>query len=115
MALPRIIRQPSPTVTAVYDIATFECMARSYGSVSITWQRQNSKLPVTANVTMTKLLNEVRSTLRIDKSIGYYKGYYYCVIRNKAGVVNSSVAYCNVTGTHVCKDWNILLLSFNVS
>ena len=105
MALPRIIRQPSPTVTAVYyDVATFECMARSYGVVSITWQRLNSKLPVTANVTVTKSLNEVKSTLRIDKIIGDYKGYYYCVIRNKDGVVNSTVTYCNVTGTHVCKD-----------
>ena len=100
--MPAIIRQPRPTTTEVLDVATFECTARSYGSVSITWQRLNSTLPVTANVTMVKSLNEVNSILRIGKSIGYYKGYYYCVIRNKAGVVNSKAAYCNITGTYIC-------------
>ena len=102
VALPTIISQPSSIVTEVYDVAIFECIARSYGSVSITWQRLNSKLPKAANVTVAKSLNEVRSILRIEKSIGYYKGYYYCVIKNRAGVVNSTVAYCNVTGTYVC-------------
>ena len=101
MALPKIIHQPSSTVTKVYDAATFECMARSYGIVSISWQRLNSELPVTANITVTKSLNEIKSVLRIEKSIGYYKGYYYCVIENKAGIVNSTVVYCNVTGTYV--------------
>ena len=103
MALPTIIQQPSSTVTEVYNVATFECMARSYGIVSITWQRLHSELPVTANVTMTKSLNysEIKSTLRIEKIIGYYKGYYYCVIENKAGVVNSATAYCNVTGMYM--------------
>ena len=101
MALPTIIKQPNPTVTEVYDVATFECKARSYGIVSISWQRLNSELPVTANITVTKSLNEIKSVLRIEKSIGYYKGYYYCVIENKAGIVNSTVVYCNITGTYV--------------
>ena len=98
VALPKILQQPSSTVTEVYDVATFECMARSYGIVSITWQRLNSELPVTANVTVTKSLNDIKGVLRIEKSIGYYKGYYYCIIENKAGKVNSTVAYCNITG-----------------
>ena len=98
VALPRIIQQPRSTVTEVYGVATYECMARSYGIVSITWQRLNSELPVTANVTVTKSLNDIKSVLRIERSIGYYKGYYYCIIENKAGIVNSTVAYCNITG-----------------
>ena len=96
--MPKIIQQPRSTVTEVYDVATFECMARSYGIVSINWQRLNSELPVTANVTVTKSLNDIKSVLRIEKSIGYYKGYYYCIVENKAGIVKSRVAYCNVTG-----------------
>ena len=98
MALPVIVSQPLSTATEVYNVAVFECIARSYGSVSITWKRWNSKLPVTAHITTNKSLNEANSTLRIEKSIGYYKGYYYCVIENIAGSINSTYAYCNITG-----------------
>ena len=98
VALPRIMQQPSSTMTEVYNVATFECTARSYGIVSITWKRLNSELPETANITMSKTLNDITSVLRIEKIIGYYKGYYYCVIENKAGKINSRMAYCNVTG-----------------
>ena len=96
------MQQPSSTVTEVYNVATFECTARSYGNVSITWRRLNSELPETANITMSKSLNDITSVLRIEKSIGYYKGYYYCVIGNKAGIVNSRMAYCSVTGISMC-------------
>ena len=101
MALPIIVRQPVSTVTEVYNVAVFECIVRSYGSVLITWKRWNSKLPVTAEVMTTKSLNEANSTLRIEKSIGYYKGYYYCVIENIAGSVNSAYAYCSITGMEI--------------
>ena len=104
MALPTITRQPRSAVTEVYDDVIFECMARSYGNVSITWRRLNSDLPKIANITRFESLNEIRSVLRIQKSIGYYKGYYYCVIENIAGMVNSSFAYCNITGMYIC-DW----------
>ena len=100
VALPTIIKQPRSTVTEVYNVAIFKCIARSYGSISITWRRRNSDLPVTANVTTTKSLNEMNSVLRIEKSIGYYKGYYYCTIKNIAGIVYSQYAYCNITGTY---------------
>ena len=99
MALPVIIQQPRSTVVEVYHVATFECTVRSYGNVLITWRRWNSDLPITANVSTTpRSLNEITSNLRIEKSIGYYKGHYYCVIKNKAGIVNSTTAYCNITG-----------------
>jgi len=93
-----IIRQPRSTIVEVYHVAIFECTARSYGTILITWKRLNSDLPVTVNITTTKSLNEATSVLKIEKSIGYYKGYYYCVIENKAGIVNSTTAYCNITG-----------------
>ena len=98
MTLPIIIRQPRSTIVEVYHVAIFECTARSYGSILITWKRLNSDLPVTVNITTTKSLNEATSILKIEKRIGYYKGYYYCVIENKVGIVNSTTAYCNITG-----------------
>ena len=99
MALPIIVRQPRSTVVEICKVATFECTARSYGNVSITWRRQNYKLPVTATVLNTRSLTEIKSILKIENTIGYYKGYYYCVIENIVGVVNSNFAYCNITGT----------------
>ena len=102
VGLPVIVKQPRSTVVEIYNVAVFECTVRSYGSVSVSWGRQNSKLPITANVsTVTKSLNEVKIILRIEKCIGYYKGYYYCVIENIAGTVNSTFAYCNITGKHM--------------
>ena len=59
----------------------------------------NSELPETANIITTKSLNEISSILRIEKSIRYYKGYYYCTIENKVGIVNSTFVYCNITDT----------------
>ena len=112
MALPTIMQQPSSTVTEVYNVATFECTARSYGNVSITWRRLNSRLPETANVTMSKSLNDITSVLRVEKSIGYYKGYYYCVIENKAGIVNSRMAYCKVTGISMYKFKKYFIIFF---
>ena len=73
-------------------LSTFECSARSYGVASIAWKRLKYKLPLTATITVTKSLNEITSVLQIEKTIGYYEGYYYCVIENNAGKVNSSLA-----------------------
>ena len=98
VALPTIIKQPSSTIVEANNVATFECSARSYGTPSITWKRFKSELPVTATVTVTKSLNEIASVLRIEKTIGYYEGYYYCVIENSVGQVNSSLAFCKITG-----------------
>ncbi|XP_065904619.1 basement membrane-specific heparan sulfate proteoglycan core protein-like isoform X2 [Dysidea avara] len=98
VSLPAMITQPKPTTVHVYDTATFQCTGRSYGKVTITWKRLISELPVTASVEVTKISkNEVTSILTIDKSIGYYKGNYYCVIENDVGKVNSTFAYCDVT------------------
>ena len=100
VALPIIVKQPRSTVVQIYGVATFKCIARSYGSVSIFWRRQNSELPITADVKNTKSSNGVRSILRIEKSIGYYKGYYYCVVKNVVGTISSQFAYFNMTGKY---------------
>ena len=99
--LPLITTQPSSNMVEAGNAATFVCSAISYGNASITWKRMSSKLPVTAKVIVTKSLNEITSVLTIEKTIEYYKGYYYCVIENSIGQVNSTFAYCNITGKHV--------------
>ena len=98
MTLPLITTQPSSTVVQAGDVAVFECAANSYGATSITWKKMNAQLPATANVTISKSLNKITSVLRIPKTIKYYEGYYYCIIENSVGQVQSTPAYCKITG-----------------
>ena len=84
--LPVITRQPRSITVQVFNAGTFTCAARSYGAVSLTWKKLHSKLPMTADITTSKSLNEITSILRLEGGVGYYKGYYYCVIENSAGV-----------------------------
>ena len=95
---PLITRQPNSTVVEAGSVAVLECTAVSYGTTSITWKRVNAQLPVTANVTITRSLNEITSVLRIKRTIKYYEGNYYCVIENSVGQVQSTPAYCKITG-----------------
>ena len=97
VALPVIIKQPKSVVVQAYSVASFVCAARSYGTVSITWKRLNSELPITAQIRESKSLNEITSTLSLE-SIGYYEGHYYCVIENSAGIVNSRLAHFEISG-----------------
>ena len=100
VALPVIIRQPRSTTVRVFSTGSFKCTARSFGAVSLTWKKLNSELPVTADMTVSRRLNEIISVLRLE-SVGYYKGYYYCVVENSAGTVNSTFAHFDVIGTYV--------------
>ena len=100
MALPVITRQPNSVIAQVFSIVSFECTTRSYGVASITWKKFNFELPVTANITTSKSLNELTSILRLQ-SVGYYKGHYYCVIENSAGIVNSTFAQYDISGTRL--------------
>ena len=95
---PLITRQPRSTVVEAGNVAVFECAAVSYGTTSITWKKMNARLPITTSVTTQRLLNEITSVLRIQKTIKYYEGNYYCVIENSVGQVQSSFAYCEITG-----------------
>ena len=101
MALPVITRQPSSVVVKVYGTGSFICTARSYGVVTLTWKKLNSELPVITNITVSRSLNEITSTLRLE-SVGYYKGYYYCVLENSAGKVNSTFAHFDIISKHLC-------------
>ena len=101
MGLPKITNHPESVVVKANDVATFQCSAQSYETASITWKRSELELPITINVTVTESLNEITSFLRIEKTIGYYEGNYYCIIENSAGQVKSLLAYCNVTGNYL--------------
>ena len=98
MALPVITRQPRSTTVQVFGTGSFTCTARSYGVVLLTWKKIHSELPETANITVSRSLNEITSVLRLE-SVGYYKGYYYCVIENSAGKVKSTFVHFNIIGT----------------
>ena len=100
MGLPVITRQPRSTTVQVFSAGSFTCTARSYGIVSLTWKRLSSKLPVTASISTSKSSNEITSVLRLD-SVGYYKGYYYCVAENSAGEINSTFVHFAIVGTCV--------------
>ena len=97
VALPVVTRQPRSTVVPVISIGSFECTVRSYGAVSITWKRLKSELPESVNITESKSLNELTSVIRLE-NVGYYKGYYYCVFENSAGIVNSTLAHYDISG-----------------
>ena len=101
MALPLITTQPRSTVVEAGDVVMFECTANSHGITSIIWKKMNSQLPVNANVTITKSPTEITSVLRIERTIKYYEGYYYCIIENSAGQVQSSSAYCKITSMYL--------------
>ena len=100
MAPPVVTKHPSSTITQVLSIASFECTARSYGEVSLSWKKLNSTLPLTVDITMSMSLNEITSVIRLE-SVGYYKGYYYCVVENSAGTVNSTFAYFDIRGSYM--------------
>ena len=109
VALPVITKQPRSTTVQVFGTDSFTCTAESYGDVSVTWKKINSELPVTADITVSKSLNRIISVLRLE-SVGYYKGYYYCVFENSAGRVNTKFAYFDVIGKHFCAVVLLLLL-----
>ena len=108
MALPVITRQPRSTTAQVLRTGSFTCTARSYGAVSLSWKKLNSKLPVTTEITVSWGLNEITSVLRLE-SVGYYKGYYYCVVENSAGIVNSTFAHFDIIGMYICECTALLL------
>ena len=94
----------------MYKSASFSCVARSFGLVQIVWKRVKYSLPVTADVTVEKSLNEVSSTLTINKIVGYYSGQYYCVAENEAGKVTSQIANLHVQSNIPLAKWSLHVL-----
>ena len=102
VSLPRITRQPDDVnVTTLCNSASFVCTARSYGLIKVVWKRVTYTLPVTADVTEEKSLNELSSTLTISEIVGYYSGQYYCIVENEAGKVTSQIVNLHVKTSKV--------------
>ena len=92
MSLPGITSQSDDVnVTTLCNSASFVCTARGYGLIKIGWKRVTYTLPITADVTEEKSLNELSSTLTISEIFGYYSGQYYCIVENEAGKVTSRI------------------------
>ena len=106
VSLPKITRQPDDVnVTTSCNSASFVCTARGYGLTKIVWKRINYTLPVTADVTEEKSLNEISSILTISEIVGYYSGQYYCIVENKAGNITSRIVKLCVKTSKVIIYW----------
>ena len=58
-------------------------------------------MPVTAEVTEEKSLNNITSILKITKTAGYYAGRYLCVGKSEqVGKVVSQTAHLHVQGNN---------------
>ena len=102
MSSPTIKKQPVDVNVTVYNSASFVCTACGYRSIKIVWKRVNYTLPITADVTEEKSLNQFTSTLRISEIVGYYSGQYYCIAENKGGKAISQVANLYVQKSKGC-------------
>ena len=101
MSLPRITKQPDDVnVTTSCSSASFVCTASGYG-IKIMWKRVTYTLPVTADVTEVKSLNELSSILTISEVVSYYSGQYYCIVENEVGNVTSRIVNLCVKSSKV--------------
>ena len=98
VSLPTISEQPNNMNINVYESVSFKCTAQGFGVLKIVWKRVKHNMPVTAEVTEEKSLNEITSILKITKTAGYYSGQYYCVAENEIGEVISGIANLYVQG-----------------
>ena len=100
---PKIVHQPFPRYANISSMVVFKCSGRGYGHKKVTWHKYGSlRLPANAVASVSESSNEITGYLRIYPIIGYYKGYYFCSIRNIAGSVTSRHVYLNITGMLFC-------------
>ena len=93
-----MIIQPNSTKVDVCSDITLKCSASGYGNLNITWKKINGSLPETSTVTSSTLNRKVTSFLQITNIVWYYKGTYYCTVKNSAGEVNSTMAQLKISG-----------------
>ena len=99
---PKVTEHPKSISADFYASITFQCRAKLNGNIQVQWKKLNStKLPQTATIITNKSNCEIISILKIDKIIHHYKGYYYCVVKNEIGEVNSSMAQLYVDGMFI--------------
>ena len=97
--LPEVTIEPESFVEAeTCGEAVLKCTASAYGNLVVEWKKINGKLPETTEISITKSLNQRVTKMTITKAAWYHKGDYYCVAKNDAGEVNSSLVHVNITG-----------------
>ena len=82
----------------IFESVSFNCTARGFGLLEIIWKRIRHAIPVTAEITQVKSLNEITSVIKISTTVGYYSGQYYCIAKNEVGETISRIANLNVIG-----------------
>ena len=95
---PEVTEHPKNISVDIYASVVFQCKAKQYGNIQIQWKKLMSKLPESATVITNRSQDGVTTILKIDKIIHHYKGYYYCIVMNEIGEVNSSKAQLHVDG-----------------
>ena len=96
---PELIEHPRSTLADIYASVSFKCKARPYGDIQIYWKKDgSSRLPASSTATTTRSHDEITSMLEINNIIDYYKGNYYCVVKNEIGKVTSHGAKLSVKG-----------------
>ena len=93
-----IITQPNSVRVDVCSEVTFKCSASGYGKLDIIWKKLNDELPETSKVTGSVSKKDVTSFLKITDMVWYYKGTYYCTVKNSAGEVNSTMVQLKISG-----------------
>ena len=112
-----VTEHPKSVWVDFYGSVAFQCRAKQYGIIQVQWKKVgSSRLPKSSNTFITITKDGVNSTLKIDQIIHRYKGYYYCVVKNEIGEVNSSIAQLHVNGKFVYKKTKLIsvLCLFNV-
>ena len=93
-----VLRHPSTAIVGIFQSAVLECSFQSFGILKVVWKKHGHSLPVKASDTVTISKNTVTSVLKINRTVGYYSGKYYCVAENIAGKVASLAADLSVQG-----------------
>ena len=99
--MPKITKQPNNKNISTNESVSFKCTVCGFGVLRIVWKRvKHDMIPVTAEVTENKSLNNITSILKFTKTAGYYAGQYYSVGENEVGEVVSQIANLHVQGNN---------------
>ena len=94
---PEITEHPKSIRADISASISFQCTANPYGNIQIQWKKVgSSKLPKSATTFTNRTQDGVISTLKFKNVIHPYMGYYYCVVKNEIGEVNSSVVQLHI-------------------
>ena len=100
---PIIITHPNNITVNAYGNAKFTCKVRSFDAVHITWTKVGqARLPATARIRKRKPVGATSSSVLIISKVHiYYSGVYYCIAKNRFGIVISHPGSLFVKGVYI--------------